>query len=200
MKHPDAFLTIHGSAEGVYRDRGSKFLGFIMPCRTELELKSLIDQCRKTHRAASHICSAAIFSEGDARFSDDGEPSGTAGLPLLNQLKSHELSFVAILVVRYYGGTKLGKQGLIKAYKETAKQTIANAKIVVNYNTCTLKLKFAYEATGEVMKAIEGVENSKIIRQEFGQYCSIEVSIPQSAYEAIVTQFAGHSIIEVAGN
>lgn len=182
MMHPDAYLTINAVSTGDWRDRGSKFIAVLCPCSNDSQLQGLIDAQRKNHPNARHVVFGAILGSisPEERCSDDGEPSGTAGLPVLNQLRSAELRNTALLVVRYFGGTKLGKAGLINAYKESARLAIEEAAITRQFNVQRLSVVFSYDRTGEVTRQLDQLANATIIDHVFEQVPSIHFTVPLS--------------------
>jgi len=200
MTHPDAYKTIVKPSEGDFRDRGSKFPSYLVPCEDEDALKIHIAELKKKHPGSRHVCYGAILGTENSieRSNDDGEPTGTAGLPILNQLLSAELRNVALLVVRYFGGTKLGKPGLIAAYKESAKSAIESSKTVVRYHKTDVSFRFSYDATGPVMQAIEHIQHAHIKDQQFDQDCSITVSIPKSEVDKALHLFDHSNEVEVS--
>lgn len=149
----DQFTTISGSATGEYKEKGSKFIAYMERCPNEVAFKSFLGRIRQEHHKARHHCWG--FSVGLAehleRSNDDGEPSGSAGLPILNQIKSANLHQVGIVVVRYFGGTKLGVSGLIRAYKEAARLAISMAQTTVHHIQFRWKIEFEYSLMNEVM-------------------------------------------------
>ena len=140
----DRYLTIAAPAECSSRERSSKFLSYIYPVRTEEEIRAHLESLRKRYYDATHHCYAwRLGAKGESfRANDDGEPSGTAGKPILGQLLSHELTYCLIVVVRYFGGTKLGVPGLIAAYKESAAEAIAAAEVVERTVDCEIVVDF----------------------------------------------------------
>lgn len=200
MTHPDAYKTLMHPSEGDYRERGSKFPSYLVPCEDDETLKAHIARLKKQHPAARHVCYGAVMGIDISieRSNDDGEPNGTAGLPILNQLLSAELKNVALLVVRYFGGTKLGKPGLINAYKESAKDAIAHASLVTRFNSTEILFRFGYDATGPVMQSIEHIEHATIIEQRFDQDCEITVSIPKSELDKALHLFDHTNEVEVS--
>ncbi|NQV52500.1 MAG: YigZ family protein [Flavobacteriales bacterium] len=191
MTHPDAYQTIEKPSLGDFRDRGSKFLGFLYPCVSEDEIKPIVDRLRKEHPAARHVCHASVIGmiHPTERSNDDGEPGGTAGLPILNQILSAELRNVALFVVRYFGGTKLGKPGLINAYKESARGAIAAADIKVRHAREVVRFQFEYDQTGAVMQSVERIPHAHIISHDYGQDCTLTVQIPVSEVDNAVHLF-----------
>jgi uncharacterized YigZ family protein len=200
MMHPDAYHTITRESQGDFRDRGSKFPSVLFHCPDEDTLKARIEQLKKEHPQARHFCYGAVIGSKDPieRSNDDGEPSGTAGLPILNQLLSADLKNTACVVVRYFGGTKLGKPGLINAYKESATDAIAQAKIVTQYHRSLLRFVFDYDATGAVMQALDKIEHSSIADQVYAQRCTLDAWIPDSQLKGSVHLFDHTDEVEVS--
>ena len=177
----DTFRTIVGEAEGYITERKSKFISHIFHIQTEEEAKTILEDYRKKYYNAHHVCWAYMLgtSREDFRSNDDGEPSGTAGRPILGQINSNDLTDVLILVVRYFGGTQLGTGGLIKAYKEAAFAAIENAKIVEKTIDDTYILQFEYPLLNEVMRVLHQHEEAKWT-QNFTETCEMEINIRQS--------------------
>lgn len=200
MIHPDAYYSVKSEAHGDYRDRGSKFPSIVFPCSDEATLKARIEALKKHHPQARHFCYGAILGSQSSieRSNDDGEPSGTAGLPILNQLLSAGLKNVACVVVRYFGGNKLGKPGLIQAYKESTIDALKKANIVTQYHRSIVRFVFDYDATGAVMQAIERIEHSSIAKQEYGQRCMLEAWIPNAQLKGTVHLFDHTNEVEVS--
>lgn len=183
----DRYKTIESIAEGYITERKSKFISYIFPVETEDEVKNILDEYRKKYYNARHVCWAYMIGEAyeEYRSNDDGEPSGTAGRPILGQINSFELTNVLILVVRYFGGTLLGTGGLIKAYKEAAADAIKNATIVEKTINDQFTLKFEYRLLNEVMRVLNQYEESKWT-QNFTESCEMEISIRQSQSQELV--------------
>jgi len=178
MLFDDTYKTIAAPAIGDFRDRGSKFLAFAYPITSEQQIKSIIDKLKSEHSKANHHCWAMRLTpdRGVFKLNDDGEPSGTAGRPILNTLLSHDLTNILIVVVRYFGGTLLGVPGLINAYKSAAVDALANGQIVSKTVNDIYAIKFNYLQMNEVMRIIK--ENDlEILAQQFDNDCSIELSI-----------------------
>jgi uncharacterized YigZ family protein len=154
---PNNYKTIESSAEGMFKDRGSKFLAFALPCVTEEQAKHLVAGFREEHPSAVHHCYAyRLGADGkNQRSSDDGEPGGTAGRPIAGVILSNNLTNIIIVVVRYYGGTPLGVPGLINAYKTAAAEAIASAQIVEKQVEETYCVTFAYAQQGDVMRILK---------------------------------------------
>lgn len=177
-----AYRTIQAVSEGFYKEKGSKFLAFAIPCKTEEEAKNHIAALRKEHHQAVHVCSAFRFGSDKKHYrsSDDGEPSNSAGPPILGQIQSFDLTNILIAVVRYYGGTNLGVGGLINAYRTVAKEALENATIVEREDAFNYRLNFNYNAMPAVMALVKTYP-VKILRQDFQLDCTLELSVPVSA-------------------
>ncbi|MEZ4723003.1 MAG: YigZ family protein [Flavobacteriales bacterium] len=178
----DHYQSIEAPGYGDYREKGSKFFAYLRPCDSEQALKDLIAELRKEHPSARHFCYGAVIraEHPEERSSDAGEPSGTAGLPILNQLLSAELRNVACVVVRYFGGTKLGKPGLIHAYKESTLLAISSTNIITKTITRAVVIDFAYDQTSAVMPLIERFEGAEISDQDYNERCLVTVKVPKS--------------------
>ena len=176
------YNTLLGNNDGYYKDKGSKFIALAYNVKSEQDAKEILNTVKKKYYDARHHCYAyRITPEKEfSRSSDDGEPSGTAGKPILNQLLSFELFNVMIIVVRYFGGTKLGVSGLIRAYKAATRDVIQNNKIVKSYITRQIKLSFDYPKMNQVMRIIKE-ENIKVIEHDFATNCKIIIEIKKNA-------------------
>lgn len=177
----DSYLTVAAPAEAALRERSSKFLAYIYPVGSEEEIRALLDALRKRYFDATHHCYAwRLGPRGETfRANDDGEPSGTAGKPILGQLLSKELTDCLVVVVRYFGGTKLGVPGLIAAYREAAAEAIAAAETVERTVDRTLKVSFPYVAMNDIMRTIKEMQPA-IRSQEFDNLCTMVLSIRES--------------------
>lgn len=178
MLFDDTYRTIEKPAEGLFRDRGSKFLAFAYPVNNETDLKSNLVQLRSEHPKANHHCWAMRLTPDRSvfRLNDDGEPSGTAGRPILNTLLSHDLTNLAVVVVRYFGGTLLGVPGLINAYKIATEEALKQSVIVQKTINDVYTIEFDYLQMNDVMRIIKD-DNLTILEQAFDNNCSIQVSI-----------------------
>ncbi|MCC6414142.1 MAG: YigZ family protein [Saprospiraceae bacterium] len=178
---PDAFKTITAPSEGEFKDRGSKFLAFAWPVCTEAEIHEKQEALRKAHIKARHHCYAWRLGADGARYrsNDDGEPSGTAGRPILAQIDALELRDVLVVVVRYFGGTLLGTSGLITAYREAAAEALRHAEVVEKIVQDHLSLDFDYALMPDVMQAVKKLD-IEITGQEFGDRGRLDVAIRQS--------------------
>ena len=177
----DTYRTLAAPAEGLYKEKGSKFLAFAYPVRSQEEIKAHLEQLRKDYFDARHHCYAYILGpRKDAfRANDDGEPSGTGGRPIHGQLLSADLTDTLIVVVRYFGGILLGASGLANAYKAAARDAIDHATIVEKTIDCRYRLSFAYETMNDVMRILKEFD-LKPEKQDFNLDCSLEVSVRQS--------------------
>jgi uncharacterized YigZ family protein len=183
----DTYRTIQEPSAGEFKDRGSKFLAFAYPITHEKEVKILIDELKNQHPKANHHCFAFRLGldKTNFRVNDDGEPTGTAGRPILNVLYSKELTNILIVVVRYFGGTLLGVPGLINAYKSGALAAISNAKIIEKTVNSTYEISFDFDKMNEVMKVIKEF-NLKIINQTYDNRSGIVFEIRQSLINQVL--------------
>lgn len=170
----DTYLTIKRTSEGLYKDRSSKFFYFSFPVRNEEEIKDHLADLRKTYYDARHHCYAYVLGKEATIFRavDDGEPNHSAGDPILGQIRSNNLTNILIVVVRYFGGTKLGMSGLIQAYKTSAALAIEENEIIEEQVLSSVTIKFAYPAMNEVMKLVKTHELD-ILSQELMLDCSM---------------------------
>ncbi|MDB5089869.1 MAG: YigZ family protein [Mucilaginibacter sp.] len=178
MLFDDTYRTIEKPSEGIFRDRGSKFLAFAYPVNNETDLKNRLTQLRSEHSKANHHCWAMrlTIDRSVFRLNDDGEPSGTAGRPILNTLLSHDVTNLVVVVVRYFGGTLLGVPGLINAYKMATEEALKQAVIVQKTVNDIYTIEFDYLQMNDVMRIIKE-DSLTIITQAFDNNCSITVSI-----------------------
>ena len=191
MEIPDTYKTIKSTSKGIFRDRGSRFIAFANPVFSAEEVKTLLDEYRKTYHDARHHCYAWMIGHerNQWRANDDGEPSGTAGKPILGQINSNQLTNILIVVIRYFGGTLLGTSGLINAYRSAAAEAINVGEIVEYTVNQYYRLKFPYSSMNEVMKVIKE-ENVIQSEQQFELNCSIRVAIRLSLTEQIIKKFS----------
>lgn len=177
----DTYKTLDGRAEAVFKDRSSKFLAYACHVESEEEIKQTLDALRKRHYDATHCCYAwRLGPRGEAsRANDDGEPSGTAGRPILGQLLSNELTDTLIAVVRYFGGTKLGVPGLINAYRESAAAAIAEGRVEERTVDVRMEITFSYLTMNDVMRIVKE-EQPRIAEQTFDNLCRMTLSIRAS--------------------
>jgi uncharacterized YigZ family protein len=172
------YKTLESLSEGLYKEKGSKFLAFAVPVASEAEVKAFIAQKRKEHHQAVHVCSAFRIGTDHKlyRSSDDGEPSNSAGPPILGQIQAFELTNILIAVVRYYGGTNLGVGGLISAYRAAAKEALEAAVIIEKEEELDLDISFAYEKMHLVMDLLKR-ERVLIKEQDLAESCTLKICI-----------------------
>ena len=177
----DSFLTIAATGEGYYTEKRSKFLAWAHHVETIDEVKALLDDYRKRYYDARHVCYAYMLGaeRKDYRANDDGEPSSTAGKPILGQINAAELTDVLVVVVRYYGGVNLGTSGLIVAYREAAALAIANAQTVTRQVEDIVTYDFPYPMMNAVMRVVKDMQ-PRIVSQSYDNTCRIELAIRQS--------------------
>ncbi len=177
----DTYKTVINTAEGSITEKKSKFIAHIFPVKSADEVKEIVEAQRKKYYDARHVCWAYMlgWERAEFRSNDDGEPSGTAGRPILGQINSAELTDVLITVVRYFGGTLLGTGGLTKAYKEAAAEVIANAEIVEKTVDDTIDIAFDYTLLNEVMRVLKQFDEVKW-RQDFTESCRMHLEIRRS--------------------
>ncbi len=187
----DSYRTIETPSEGIYKEKGSKFIAYAHSVFAEDDIRTLILDYRKKFFDARHVCYAwQLGADGDQfRTNDDGEPSGTAGKPIHGQIKSFGLSNILIVVIRYFGGVKLGTSGLINAYKLAAADAIQNAVIVERTVNDYYRLCFDYGVMNEVMKVVKD-ENLPIVNQQFDLSCAIDFHLRQSLVEATLARLS----------
>jgi uncharacterized YigZ family protein len=171
-----SYRTIGKPSQGLFRDRGSKFLSFAWPAFNEDEIKDKLEFLRHKYHDARHHCYAWKLDE-TFRVNDDGEPSNTAGKPILGQIQKHDLNNILIVVVRYFGGTLLGTGGLINAYREAAADALANSEIITKTIDGVYDIRFPYSSLQMVMKLLSQ-EKVLMVDQDFSTICRIRVRIP----------------------
>ena len=194
----DTYNTIAAPAEGLYKEKGSKFLAFAYPVSTTDEVKARLEQLRKDYFDARHHCYAYILGpHKDAfRANDDGEPSGTGGRPIHGQLLSADLTDTLIVVVRYFGGILLGASGLANAYKTAARDAIAHADIVERTIDIRYRLSFAYETMNDVMRILKDFD-LKPEAQHYDMQCSLEAQVRQSQSVRFYDTVAGLRTVKI---
>ena len=186
----DLYKTISKTSEGIYKEKGSKFIAYAYPVNSEEEIKEIIAKLKKEYYDARHHCYAYMLGSDKKNFraNDDGEPSSTAGKPILGQILSYNLTNILIVVIRYFGGTKLGVSGLIHAYKTAALDTIENAEIFEKTVNDIYDIHFDYLVMNDIMRIIKE-EQPEQINQDFNLTCKIRLSIRQSEVEKIIERF-----------
>jgi len=182
----DTYKTIISEAEGLYKEKGSKFLSFAMPVSTADQAKEIVKEYRKKYYDARHVCYAYMIGaeRTDFRANDDGEPSGTAGRPILGQINSRELTNVLVIVIRYFGGILLGTGGLVVAYKEATADALDRTEIIEKTVDIRISISFDYVLMNDVMRVIKDV-NAQITAQTYVNQCMMQLSIRKQDAELL---------------
>ena len=185
MLFSDTYLTIETPQQVIFKDKGSKFLAFAFPVENDKQIKDSLSQLKKEHPTSNHHCYAYIIGadKANTRANDDGEPSYTAGKPILGQIQSSDLTNILIVVVRYFGGTLLGVSGLINAYKTSAADVIKSSTIIEKQILLKYAIHFPFEQLNDVMKLLKQLD-CKIHEQHFDTSCFLAFSIRKANSEA----------------
>ncbi len=196
MLFDDSYFTIAGPSQGELRDRGSRFLAFAYPLENERQAKEILQSLKKEHPQANHHCYAYRLSPDPAvyRCSDDREPSGSAGRPILNALLSKGITDVLVVVVRYFGGTLLGVPGLVAAYRGAATDCLERASIIEKIIYFRYSIHFTFEHSNEVYQFLRNFQG-KIIMQTMEELCTLQFEIRKSAAASMEHHFQQHSIL-----
>lgn len=199
MLFEDTYLTVYKAAEATFTDRGSKFIAFVYPILSETDIKPLIAQLKATHPKANHHCWAMRLSpdRSISKVNDDGEPSGTAGRPILNVLLSKNVTNTLIVVVRYFGGKLLGVPGLINAYKTAAEEGLKSAGVIEKVSSDVYSIEFDYLQMNEIMKIIKE-ESIAILNQESDNVCVFQISIRKAKVNQTISRLNSINIVKVA--
>jgi uncharacterized YigZ family protein len=189
MLFSDTYMTIESEAHGLFRDRGSRFIAIAIPVSSQEEIKSRLAELRKEYHDARHHCFAWMLAPDRQawRISDDGEPSGTAGKPILGQINSRELTNVLVVVIRYFGGTLLGVSGLINAYRNAAADALNNAKVLEKHVCQRWTITFPYICMNDVMKVLRDEE----CRQSEHTYSGSDVTVEIRFRASVSPQVTG---------
>jgi uncharacterized YigZ family protein len=192
----DTLLTIAAPAQGAYKEKGSRFLAFAYPVANEAAAKTCLAILRKEYYDATHHCYAYILGRDQKNFraNDDGEPSGTAGLPILNLLRSRQLTQVLLVVVRYYGGTNLGASGLAKAYKAAAADALDHSQVVERVIYLPLTIRFGYLAMNEVMRVVKEYQLT-IAHQHHDNTCTLTVHVREGLWAEVRAKLGPHGTL-----
>ena len=182
----DIFYTIESTSEAIYREKMSRFLAFAVPVKSADEARQVIKDYQNKFHDARHVCWAYMIGPQRLEFqlNDNGEPSGTAGKPILGQINSFNLTAIIIIVVRYFGGIKLGTSGLIVAYREAAKMAIEEASIVECHDMAQISFTFPYMSMNDVMK-IGKSGDVRIVEQQFDNSCSMTIEMRLDFFDSI---------------
>jgi uncharacterized YigZ family protein len=197
-KEITTYKTLHSLSEGLYKEKGSKFIAYASPCSNEQEAKELLSEWKKINHQARHLCYAYRFGVGNyiVRANDDGEPSNSAGTPILGQIQSYELTNILIGVIRYFGGTKLGVGGLVQAYKTAAKEAIEAGEIILEELKVTLEISFPYEKMPVLMHLIK-THKIKVLSQQFALHCNITIEFPLNENNLILPLLNDIPLLEI---
>ncbi|MFO7872929.1 MAG: YigZ family protein [Bacteroidales bacterium] len=189
MEQSDTYKTIKSSSKGLFKDKGSKFIALAYPANTVDEAEQWLVQVKNEYHDARHHCYAyAIgFNRESYRMNDDGEPSGTAGKPIYGQILSHDLTNVIIVVVRYFGGTKLGVRGLINAYKGSSREALSNGTIVQKTIRNHYRVSFNYPAMNDVMRIMKEYDLPQL-SHDFAMSCSLDFSVRLREAEDVIAR------------
>lgn len=189
MLFSDTYQTITQTSEGIFRDKGSKFIGYAFPIKRETEVKEIITKLRSEHSKARHFCWAIRLTpdRNVHKFNDDGEPSGTAGRPILNALLSSDVTNILVVVVRYFGGTLLGVPGLINAYKTATVEALNAAEIVTKTVNDIYELEFDYLMMNDVMRVVKE-EQLEVLNQQFDMNCKLSFEVRKANLNAVLAK------------
>lgn len=187
MLFDDTYQTIATTSEGIFRDKGSKFIGYAYPIKSEQEVKNILTKLKAEHTKARHFCWAIRLTPDRNVFklNDDGEPSGTAGRPILNTLLSADITNILVVVVRYFGGTLLGVPGLINAYKTATVEALQANTIVAKTVNDVYEINFDYLEMNPIMRIMKE-EQLEMIKQEFDTQCTIQFEIRKANLNAVL--------------
>ncbi|MBK0402019.1 YigZ family protein [Adhaeribacter sp. BT258] len=188
-ENPDTYITLAEPAEGLYKEKGSKFIALAFPVYSEADIKEKLAEVRKTYFDARHHCYAYLLGAAKKvyRANDDGEPNHSAGDPILGQIRSSGLSNVLVIVVRYFGGTKLGVGGLIYAYKTATAEALSQAQTVEKHETAFIRIEFQYPQMNDVMSLIKEFD-LQMASQHFEISCEITVEVRKQLSEKIMAR------------
>lgn len=187
MLFEDTYKTIKAPVEGLFKDRGSKFLAYAYPIEHENEVKPLVDNLRKEHFKAVHHCYAYRLGldRTNFRVNDDGEPSGTAGKPILNTLLSQDITNILVVVVRYFGGTLLGVPGLFNAYKSATAEALTVAEVIEKTVNDVYNVSFEFVQMNDVMKLVKEF-SLKIRNQTYDNQCTMELEFRKTLTNQVI--------------
>ena len=190
MEYTDTYLTIGAPAEGLYKEKGSKFIAYAFPVSDEQQIKDIASRLKKEHHSARHLCFAWRLGANHALFrvNDDGEPSGTAGKPIFGQIQQHQLSDILIVVVRYFGGILLGTSGLTNAYKLAAADALTHAVIIEKIVETTIEVEFDYLAMNDFMQILKEFQ-LEMKESHFDLTCSTKILVRKQLVSIIMDKF-----------
>ncbi len=197
----DTYLTIAKESFGIFKEKGSKFYAHAFPVETENQIKQRLEEIKKKYHDARHHCYAYRLGKDKKVFkaNDDGEPNHSAGDPILGQIKSNDLSDILIVVVRYFGGTKLGVGGLVQAYKTAAAEAIHENSIIEKIVTLTICINFDYAKMNDVMKVIKA-NRLEILSQKLDLACEMKILIRQDLSTSIIDIFKKIAVVKLVNH
>ena len=189
MEYTDTYKTIKAPAEGRYKEKGSKFLAYAFPVSNEQQIKEITTRLKKEHHSARHHCYAWRLGTDEQLFrvNDDGEPSGTAGRPILGQIRQHELTDIVVIVVRYFGGILLGTSGLTNAYKQAASDVLNDAQTIVKIIETPVEINFDYAAMNDLMLVLKEFE-LEILESQFDLTCRVKIRIRKELMSVVLAK------------
>ena len=189
--NPTTYQTITAPVQAEFKDKGSRFIAFVYPVQTVEAVKHHVEALREAHHKARHWCYAyRLGTEGvQFRANDDGEPSGSAGLPIYNQLLAHNLTNILVVIIRYYGGTKLGVSGLVKTYKESAKLTLEHTEIITKELETQLEIEFKFSQQNIIFSLLNKFD-AKVLNFDAQENCKITAQLKLSEKEKISEQLS----------
>ena len=199
MEYSDTYKTIELTAEGLYKEKGSKFIAYAFPVSNELQIKEIVAKLKKEHHSARHHCFAwRLGSDHQVfRINDDGEPSGTAGRPIFGQIQHHGLTNLLVVVVRYFGGILLGTSGLINAYKQAASNVLGNAAVVEKIIETTIEVNFDYLAMNEFMMVLKEFQ-LEMKESHFDLTCRAKVMVRKKLTEAVTGRLEKINLLTIS--
>ncbi|WP_192823581.1 YigZ family protein [Rufibacter sp. LB8] len=193
----DTYRTLRAPVEGLYKEKGSKFIARAYAVRSEEEVKEILQALRKEYFDARHHCYAYLLGADKAtyRANDDGEPNHSAGDPILGQIRAAGLSNVLVVVIRYFGGVKLGVGGLIHAYKTATAEALALAQIEERHETALLTVQFSYEQMNDIMRVVKDFD-LPVLQQDFQLDCRLTVEVRTSLVPQVQALFEKHGLVQ----
>jgi uncharacterized YigZ family protein len=193
----DQYLSIAAESHGLYKEKGSRFIAIALPIGSVEDVKPLLDRIRKEYHDARHHCYAYKVGKDqpDHRYNDDGEPSGTAGKPIFGQIESFNMTNILIVVVRYFGGIKLGTGGLIQAYRAASRDALENSQAVTKTVMMGFSLRFPYLILNDVMRIVKE-EELKIVEQDFSEAGKMKLMVRKGRFEVVRDRFSGLREVE----
>ncbi|MBC8265611.1 MAG: YigZ family protein [Flavobacteriales bacterium] len=194
----DTYKEVKSHTTGIYKEKGSKFIAYSYPVYSEQEVKEKLEEVKKLEYAARHHCYAYILNPDKSaqRANDDGEPSSTAGKPILGQILSNDLTNILIVVVRYFGGVKLGVPGLIRSYKTAASQAISEATIITKTIKEQYEVSFKYPQMNDVMRLVKEFD-LEVVNTDFQIECKLIFAVPKSKAEVVLETFKKNHEIRI---